>query len=246
MISMPFAFAEEYLVTTLTDFEIVFDGKWTDTTEWKKSTEKIVMQDGKQLFVIRIAHDYDDLFVFLDVVSDDVNNAKADKAIICIDSINDKDKKPQGDDYCFQTSLGGNTFTFVGGADTATTGFFRQVENHDLLIAISSMSDESDRYSKKSHVSYEFKIPLDVIGRSDNYGFYVGILDGQNNEIMSWPQNIERGTYPFIPRPELWGELISPDRSLPEFGFPILFAVVGLIVVAAVSRIKITQNIRKF
>ena len=101
---------------------------------------------------------------------------------------------------------------------------FVRILNDKNFIAVGTASDKYDRYSKNPHASYEFKIPLDVLARSDNYGFYVSIFDGNSQNYYSWPYEIKKQN--LISSPSQWGNLISPDKSLPEFNISFLFSFI--------------------
>ena len=54
----------------------------------------------------------------------------------------------------------------------------------------------------------------------------------------SWPHGMEN-EYSFrIPSPSIWGELISPDKSLPEFNWPALLLIPVIIFVVFLTRFK--------
>jgi len=226
IISIPQIYADEIFITKSDiSSEIVFDGIWTFTKEWKKSTEKKILLDNEILFVLKTFHDSKNIFFLIDVLSDTSKNKLGDRAIVCFDTLNDKGNRPKVDDYCFQVSLDGNLTTLIGDSNNAQSGYYKKIKNLDGVKALGGISNEFDRYSKTPHVSYEFQIPTDLIGRSSEYGFYVGVFNAQTNEIFSWPQNSLEERYPFIPSPEQWGILISPDKSLPEFSFSMIFFI---------------------
>jgi len=104
----------------------------------------------------------------------------------------------------------------------AINGYFKKITNNKDFVAVGTVSDQNDRYSGIPHASYEFRIPLDVIGRSDNYGFYISVFDAHTQNHYSWPYNIEKKSLLLITSPSKWGDLVSPDKSLPEFSFSIL------------------------
>jgi len=87
------------------------------------------------------------------------------------------------------------------------------------------------------HASYEFRIPTDLIGRSDNYGYYVGVYDDFTKTTYSWPSEIVLDEFK-IPSPKLWGEIISPDKSLPEFEWAIIALLPALILVVFLTKLK--------
>ena len=222
------AFGEEPILISRSSGldEIVFDGKWTTTYEWKKSSYNNLLFEDKFEIHLRTAHENDFLYVQVNAHDDTTINYNSDRAIICFDTKNDKTDIPQEDDYCFSAALGSNNFhTLQGGSISAVNGHFKKIPNHEDYIAIGTESDKNDRYSRIPHASYEFKIPLDVLGRSDNYGFYLSVFDAQSQNNYSWPYNIEKKSILSIPSTSQWGDLISPDKSLPEFSFSLLFII---------------------
>jgi hypothetical protein len=232
------AYAEQIFITVTSGAEnIVFDGRWTFYTEWKETSENIIKFDDGSSLSIRSAHDYDNLYFLIDFISDTSFKKFADKGTICIDGKMDKGDIPNEDDYCFSITLGSKTpVTLRGGESLSQTGFFEKIKNHHNLIAASDISDENDRYAKIPHTSYEFKIPLEIFGRSDKYGFYVVTYDANTDKTYSWPKDSAVQTNPFIPQPKYWGELISPDKSIPEFPTPFLVIIVGIFLAIYVTR----------
>ena len=114
-------------------------------------------------------------------------------------------------------ALNGISFTVKKGevlGIIGLNGHFQKIPNPEDYIAIGNVSDENDRYSKIPHVSYEFRIPIDVLGRSDNYGFYMAVFEANSNVIYSWPTEVQQNRIFTIPSPSVWGEIISPDKSM--------------------------------
>jgi len=231
-------FAEESILISLSSDldQVIFDGKWTTVSEWKKSSyNHIKFNDGAEIH-LRTAHQENFLYIQINSASDMIINKGSDSAIVCFDTKNDKTKISQFDDYCFSTSLGSNNyFTYQGGNISAVNGNFKKITNDKDFVAIGTTTDKVDRYNKTPHVSYEFRIPLDVIGRSDNYGFYISVFDAHSQNNYSWPYNIEKKSLLTIPSPSQWGDLVSPDKSLPEFNFTVLsFILIPLIMLSIV------------
>jgi hypothetical protein len=79
---------------------------------------------------------------------------------------------------------------------------------------------------------------LNLFGRSDVYGFYVLIYDASNNQYFSWPSDISTADSLDIPSPNTWGILVSPDKSIPEFGLPLLALVPAIFLVIYFTRMK--------
>ena len=234
----------EQIFTTLGQSSdgIIFDGKWTFLKEWKPTSEnRVGFNDGSEL-VIKTGHDHDNLYVLLDSISEHSIAKFADFGIVCIDSNFGKENYPQKDDYCFIVSLGSkNPITLEGGSTLGKTNHFTKIKNHPDLIAVGGISDKNDRYTPIPHTTYEFKIPIEVFGASDMYGFYVAVYDANANKIYSWPQDVTTETFPHVPSPSKWGELISPDKSLPEFQWPLITLLPAILLVVCLTRkIQIT------
>jgi len=213
------AFASEPILITISSHlhKVIFDGKWTSEPEWKASSlDTVYYEDGSKI-QLRTAHQDGYVYVFLDVVSDTIIDKGADNALICFDGKNDKSKIPGIDDYCFSTSLSRKiSFAYQGGGILGFNGHFQKIPNPKGYVAIGNVSDENDRYSKIPHVSYEFRIPIDVLGRSDNYGFYIAVFEANSNVIYSWPTEVHQSRIFTIPSPSVWGDIISPDKSMAK------------------------------
>jgi len=207
---------EPILITISSDLDkVIFDGKWTHSNEWKRSSADILQyEDGTQIH-LRTAHQEGFVYVFLDFASDTIIDKGADNALICFDGKNDKTDIPGIDDYCFFTALSRKiSFAYQGGGLIGLNGHFQKIPNPEGYVAIGNVSDKHDRYNKIPHVSYEFRIPLDVLGRSDNYGFYVAVYEANSGIIYSWPKEVQQNRIFTIPSPSEWGEIISPDKSM--------------------------------
>jgi len=211
---------------------IIFDGKWTFFTEWKASSLNSLGESLK----IRSAHYGDYIYIFVDVLTDFSLDKGYDNATICFDYNNTKSSLPDENDYCFVAILDREVgFTLRGGSSIATN-YFEKIPNYPGYIAIGGVSDENDRYNKTPHPSYEFKIPTDLIGRSSTYGFYVETFDAKTSNSMTWPGGIFKQSPLHIPSPDLWGDMISPDKSLPEFPLPYLLLAILFISMIIMSR----------
>ncbi|PIN83241.1 MAG: hypothetical protein COV65_04035, partial [Nitrosopumilales archaeon CG11_big_fil_rev_8_21_14_0_20_33_24] len=163
--------------------EVDFDGKWTFNNEWKQSSWNAVRSDESIVFHLRTAHQENFIYVLIDAISDTTENVGLDKATVCIDSKNNKSKIFDSDDYCFIVQLEKRNFinmlfnkqdNFIVQGDSQEKSF-EELEKIKVkeFVGIGTMSDKEDKYSEIPHASYEFKIPIELIGRSDNYGFYV-------------------------------------------------------------------------
>ena len=220
---------EEPVIITKSGYveRTIVDGKWSNGREWKESADEgWYFEDGNAL-ILRSAHQDEYIYFLVDFVSDRTHDTNMDRAMICLDPNNDKSKISKSDDYCFVSSIGStNPVTLQGGTDFKNTGHFKQIKNHDGLIAIGAMSDENDRYSKIPHATYEYKIPLEIISKSDVYGFYILIYDNDKKEFVTWPIEQVGEKHPHIASPDHWGTLVSPDKSIPEFEFPMLILVI--------------------
>ena len=235
-------FAENQIFITQTNEadNIIFDGKWSFEREWKQSgLQEIKVNEGTSY--VRISHQGEFVYVFIDVLSDTKTEKMVDKSIVCFDSKNNKSEIADSDDYCFIAVMGKQIgMTIQGGSNIPTNNYFKNIKNHQDMIAIGGTSDENDRYTKQPHASYEFKIPIELIGRSDNYGFYASVYDHNLKSIYSWPtvdSKIQE-----IPSPSSWGDLISPDKSIPEIPLPLMILSILFIAIIGITRkIKFTK-----
>ncbi len=217
----------------------IFDGKWTDRLEWKQSSWDIIKFEGIDSVHLRSAHQGDFIYILLDVVADQTFDHISDKALVCIDSKNDKTNIPGDDDYCFQASLGAKQgFVYQGGSPLALNGYFKKISNTDGFIGVGGKSDQNDKYSKIPHASYEFKIPLELFGRSDFYGFYVQVYDASKSQYYTWPGGTKPSTSFDITSPSKWGHLVSPDKSIPEFELPFLALIPAIFLVIYLTRFR--------
>lgn len=233
LLHTPLSFAEpDTILITLSDTmnKIKFDGKWSFPPEWKNSSLDTFGPNK-----IRTAHQGEFVYVLIDVLSDSTYDKGSDKATLCFDTNNDKSIIPQEDDYCFIAILDGKQeFILQGGSPFRISSHYQKILTHENFIAIGTMSDNNDRYSKTPHTSYEFKIPIEIIGRSNVYGFYLQVFDQSSGQTFTWPENINTNNK--IPPTNLWGEIISIDKSLPEFPLPLFFFTILLFSMIIVSK----------
>lgn len=242
--SLSTAFAAESILITNSDTieKVVFDGRWTDSLEWKQSSWDVITTNSGDALHIRSAHQGDFIYILLDVVADRSIDHLSDRAVVCIDGYNDKTPTAGVDDYCFQASLDGKQgFVYQGGSSLALNGHFKKIINSFGFIGIGGKSDQNDKYSQIPHTSFEFKIPVNLFGRSDVYGFYVQVYDASKNQYYSWPVGIEPiGSFD-IPNPSNWGDLVSPDKSIPEFDLPILALIPAIFLAIYFTKMKKLQ-----
>lgn len=209
----------------------IWDGKWSFVQEWKKTS----YTDASGM-VLRIGHDYKYLYVFLDAIQQEEFTRNSDYGVICITPNTFIEHLPQNDDHCFLVSLGtSNAITLQGGSTLGLTDYYSRINNDPRLVAVSNISDDNDRYTNNPHPSYEFRIPIELIGRSDNYHFYAATYDAANNLLATWPENIIVTKFPNIPIPSQWGDLTSPDKSIPEFSWPLFSLILSFIPVLVIN-----------
>lgn len=239
-------FADQIFITYRDDGnKTIWDGKWSFEQEWKRTSEDIIKYDDGRKIAIKTGHDYENVYVMVNFISDRTIMKNADRAIVCFDTNNEKNKTPDQNDYCFLIALGrSNPITLTGGHYSAQSGHWKTIANHDKLIAIANMSDENDRYIHDPHATYEFRIPVEVIGSSNIYGFYINVFDANSQKFYSWPENSLSEDYPFIASPNQWGDLISPDKSIPEFELPLFVILTSMITITLISRLKISTMLR--
>jgi len=207
--------------------DVIFDGKWTNYFEWKQSSENQLSYDDSMIIHLRTAHYGDFIYVFVDPINDLTLDKGKDKSTICFDGKNNKSMISDKNDFCFSISLGSKQgVVFQGNSIDGLKGNFQKISTPVDFIAVSDISDKNDRYTATPHPSYEFKIPIKLIERSDNYGFFLSVYDANSQKFYTWPKESIRESFFKIPSPNSWGDLISPDKSLPEFHFPILILFV--------------------
>jgi len=206
--------------------EVNFDGKWSFTREWKPSSLTEIETDLGSIY-LRTAHWQNYIYIMIDAVPDKILNKGQDQAVVCFDANSEQIISSDENDYCFLVKLGERTAITLRGSEKL--GRFEVIQNHPDLIAIAESSDENDRYSKIPHPSYEFRIPIDLLGRTDSYGFYVGVFEHNNSTMYTWPSNLSVTSKNDIPNPNEWGIIFSPDKSLPEYNLPMLVLVIGVL-----------------
>ncbi len=233
--SSAYAFEPIPITVSGTMDKIIFDGKWTHEFEWKESSLDTYYYNDTQV-ILRSAHQGDFVYIFLDPITDNHLDKMNDYAIICFDTKNNKSTKADLDDYCFTISLEEASITYQGGHTPTETNFFNKIPNPEGFIGISAVSDINDRYTPVPHPSYEFRIPTSLIGRENVYGFYFLVYDAHSNKTYTYPQNLNLVTK--FSSPNQWGEIYSPDKSLPEFEIPLVSLVLSIVLVVFISKIK--------
>lgn len=232
-----FALDEEpILITSSLQMEkVIFDGKWTFPAEWKASSLNEFTYDGMRI-ILRSAHQDNFIYFYVDVLSDQTFNKGSDNATICIDGKNNKNLISDHDDFCFSSTLGNKQgVVFQGGSINAITGNFEKIPNPENFIGLGNISDENNRYTKEPHVSYEFKIPIYLIERSDNYGFFLSVYDASSQSFYTWPYESLRENFFQIPSPNTWGDIVSPDKSLPELSLPLIVLIISIFTIIIVQ-----------
>jgi len=215
--------------------DITWNGKWTSYEEWKATSQYTLSYDDGTSMQLRTAHQGNFIYVLIDAVSMTHYNKGSDRAIICFD-VNNDTSKIANDDYCFGVALGNNNpFVLRGGSTLEQTEHYTNIANPGIIGA-AAVSDENDHYTAIPHSNYEFRIPIDLLGRSDVYGFYLGVYDSQAKKIYTFPENLTSTSQFGIPTPSKWGEIVSPDESLPEFPVPIVALFVALVTVIFITR----------
>lgn len=222
---------EPILITKSTDMnQILFDGKWTFFKEWKSSSLNQFTYDDGMNIILRSAHQGDFIYFYVEVINDFTLNKGMDKTTICLDTKNNKNIISDKNDFCFSSTLGNKQgVVFQGGSINGMTGNFQQISYPENFIGIGNISDENSRYEKIPHPSFEFKIPLELIQRSNNYGFYLSVYDAQSEKFYDWPKESVRENLFKIPSPANWGDVISPDKSLPELNLPIIVFMISIL-----------------
>jgi len=132
---------------------------------------------------------------------------------------------------------GKNSFVYQGN-HTSTNDYFTKIPNPDGFIGVSTISDSNDRYTPTPHPSYEFKIPINLVGRESVYGFYFLVYDGHTKKSYTYPQNLDSDNFIKVPNPSMWGEIYSPDKSLPEFSLPVISLALSVVPIMILMRGK--------
>ncbi len=235
LLIFPNAYASEPLKISQSSAmeNITFDGIWSDPMEWKQSSLEYIKIEGKEIN-LRFAHYEQFIYVLIDAEDDTTLNFEKDYSIICFDGENNKSTTFDSNDFCFKLKLGSNSGETLQGNSSENN--FSKIDNHNDLILISSQSGEHNRYSDKSHGVYEFRIPIELIKRSNNYGFFMMLYDDNNRKAYSWPSGIVNST-DVIPPTNIWSDLISPDNSLPEFHWIPLILLITTISMIFASRL---------
>jgi len=213
--------------------DVEIDGNWSNPIEWKKSSHKLIQEENSRIN-LRAAHYEDFLYFLIDYETDYTLNTNSDKATICVDTKNDKQEIPNENHYCFTVVLGHNQGSiFQGGSDSVIKNNYKKIENIEEFIAVAKISGENNRYSKVLHPTFEFKIPVELIGRSDNYGFLVSVYEADSGKFYTWPENLREHIFS-MPPPNTWGNLVSPDKTLPEFhlGIVLLLSIIPVIIIS--------------
>lgn len=230
---------EQMFITISQDMDkIIFDGKWSYKTEWKQTSLYSLNYDDGTLIQVRLGHQNNFVYVFVDDVRNTQFAKGSDRTLLCIDTKNDKENLPSLNDYCFIATLSGkNNLVLDGDSPIGFASNYKKIAQPEGLIEIGSLSDENDPYSKTQHPGYEFRIPTELIGRSDKYGLYLDVYHAQSSKGYSWPQEIHSSPFN-IPSPKEWGEVISPDKTLPEFPAPPLLLLPSLFIIVYFTRFK--------
>lgn len=218
--------------------KIKFDGKWSFETEWKASTLSEFFYNDTEI-ILRSAHQNESIYILVDSITERSLDYMLDTAMICFDSKYNNSEKLDTVDYCFVAVLGERNGTTLQSSDLK----FEQIPNHKQFIAVGNSSDNNDRYTIIPHPSYEFKIPIELLGRSDKYGFFFSMYDANKTKFYNWPTNLTRSDMSSMPESSYWGEIVSPDKSLPEFHMlPIIF-VLSLVLIIYLT--KVNSNMKK-
>jgi hypothetical protein len=219
----------------------VIDGKYSSEREWSHTSERRYEYDDGTKFVLRAAHDREEIYIMINMVSDVTRDTQKDQAVICFDTgVNGADR-PDSDDYCFSAALGGSLVSYRGGGTSENTNYLTKITDPEGVEMKAGISSSFDRYSPIPHLAYELKIPADSLKRSDVYGFYVSAFNASNKTAYNWPLSFAQSDSTVIPPPREWGKLISPDKSLPEFPFvsAVLFAGILILGVTIMMRRRI-------
>lgn len=227
-------FAEESILITEANSIQEIDGKWGFVNEWKESAYTGLSYDNGGKLVLRTSHDRNYIYVLVDHLGDTHPNKGEDRAIVCLNS---KNENPEKGNYCFIVTLGRkNSIVLQESTPFTINSEFKRIFKTEFegMGGITV----ADRYSTIPHVTYEFKIPVELVGRSNEYQFYVTAYEAQGNYILTWPKNIILKNNFDIPDVSNWGIMISPDNSLPEFHFTYLVFCLPFLMIITLRKQK--------
>jgi hypothetical protein len=228
-------FAEESILITEANSIQEIDGKWGFVNEWKESAYTGLSYDNGEKLVLRTLHDRNYIYVLVDHLGDTHPNKGEDRAIVCLNS---KNENPEKDNYCFIVTLGRkNSIVLQESTSFTINSKFKRI----FKTEFEGMGGVTvaDRYSTIPHVTYEFKIPVELVGKSNEYQFYVAAYEAQRNYILTWPKNIILKNNFDIPLSSNWGTMISPDSSLPEFPLSLSVLIIPMVMIIVISRMKV-------
>ncbi|MGH9923179.1 MAG: hypothetical protein ACRD38_10540, partial [Nitrososphaerales archaeon] len=145
------AFAQEdprEIFISITDLPPpVIDGKYSSEREWSHTSERrYEYNDGTKL-VLRAAHDREEIYIMINMVSDVTRDTQKDQAIICFDTAVNGGDRPDSDDYCFSASLGGSLVSYRGGGTSENTNYLTKTSDPEGIEMKAGLSSTFDRYS---------------------------------------------------------------------------------------------------
>ena len=244
-----YADSDEPVYITISSYledNIKWDGKWSFETEWKHSALKDISLGNDTLTsynaYLRTAHQNDYIYVMINmktnesISNDSLDVSKINSAYVCFNSSR-IDKSLSDDDYdafCFVSNLKNNSKHILGFSDNNDIDQTILHLNKIGFIGVGGISDEFDRYDPiNAHPVFEFRIPIDLIGRNNVYDFLIGVQDSDGIHHC-WPCITPQNNIPTIDK---WGMIISPDKSLPEFGslthFTIFLVMMSVVVICS-------------
>ena len=156
---------------------VIIDGMWTTEDEWSDAAE--FLEDGA---IFAIKDDAEFLYVLMDFV-EDKKMESGDLGGINLDLYNDKEDKPQPDD--FSLSLihsypeGTKRWIFQGNGTHWIVIWKEDMDIADPLGIMSASTNVTDNnpYSKSPHVIYEFAIPRFIFEDAAQTGFAIFVED---------------------------------------------------------------------
>lgn len=235
IISPAFALEPLKITESASMKNVMFDGRWSDFQEWKASSYEYLIDTNGNEYNLRYAHYKDFIYVLIDVEDDTSLNMNKDFALICFDGENNKSSMFDANDYCFKIALGEKNGTSFAGNSLNNTLVI--TNNDPEFVGVSSISGKDNKYSNQPHGVYEFRIPIKILDRSNNYGFFLMVYDHQQNTTFTWPKEISNDSNT-IPTSATWGDLVSPDNSLPEFHWTTILLFFSIIVVLTITKIS--------
>jgi hypothetical protein len=184
---------------------ISIDGRQTDISEWSGANRQTVESQDGAPFMLLAVHDSDYLYLRLEL--GDQSEHSTDQAYICFDTDHDGGSFDEGD-YCFYIGMTEKQLKAIQGIGEDSAERWREA-NPEGAAASSGISEST--YISTPHAFYEFRIPLELVGDSDEFGFYALVIDGNTDKRYDIPSTGRSSM--IVPDPYRWGLMVFLDSE---------------------------------